>query len=65
MPALERTVLSFSERPNAVHPDFRLFLTSFPAKYFPPSILQNGAKMTNEAPQASAACRLQLQCHQG
>ena len=48
MPQMEKVVDNIAETEDQVHEDFRLFLTSMPAPYFPVPVLQNGVKLTNE-----------------
>lgn len=55
MPTLENIVIDFADEEDEIHRDFRLFLTSMPADYFPVSVLQNGVKLTTEPPRGLKA----------
>ncbi len=54
MRELESLVEGFKDT-KTLHEDFRLFLTSMPADYFPASVLQNGVKLTTEPPRGIKA----------
>ena len=56
MPSLEIIVEDLNAlKEEEIHSEFRLFLTSMPADYFPVSILQNGIKLTTEPPRGIKA----------
>ena len=55
MPALEEIAKKIADTTTQVNPDFRLYLSSMPAKSFPVSVLQNSVKVTNEPPKGLRA----------
>lgn len=55
MTDLEKIVLNLAEIRSTLHEDFRLFLTSMPATYFPVAVLQNSVKLTTEPPRGLRA----------
>ena len=55
MPNLENIVINFTAEEAEMHLDFRLYLTSMPADYFPVTVLQNGVKLTTEPPRGLKA----------
>ena len=50
MLSLETIVKTYAEPSTQIHDDFRLFLSSMPAPFFPVTVLQNSSKVTNEPP---------------
>jgi dynein heavy chain len=52
---LEEIVKKLADPTTQISQDFRLFLSSMPAKSFPVSVLQNSVKVTNEPPKGLRA----------
>ncbi|KAH3860157.1 hypothetical protein DPMN_023048 [Dreissena polymorpha] len=55
MLSLEELVKDISEKPDTIHDEYRLFLSSMPTNKFPVSVLQNSVKVTNEPPKGLKA----------
>lgn len=52
---MESIIKNINEGITTCHPNFRLYLSSMPAKTFPVSVLQNSVKVTSEPPKGIRA----------
>jgi dynein heavy chain len=55
MLSMEELIKKIADPITPINQDFRLFLSSMPAKTFPVSVLQNSVKVTNEPPKGLRA----------
>lgn len=55
MGSLEEIVFQLGENKDTVKESFRLYLTAFPAAFFPVAVLQTSVKLTNEPPKGVRA----------